>query len=412
MDASSQTQEIDHTYAFVKTGGGNRYLRYAEAWGGFYIGFEGFPLELATDDYDRAKARQLVPEQFLNRSYFGVLRDIYCTSLPQWRSKIRLATWNRASSCLEIWQATGELQPFPRRFLPNLFDECEAESELEQSGEWQQLLRERAASDARVNAENALDWCVGASGYRFLPAKRLITPIPSETLYAPIDTLSVLQQLNRRTFAYMTAINPPGVPWPEGIFQGTTTFLGPDGSVSESGYGRFVRQYLDSIIDPGIESDLHSLTIGQRMTLVCATLNPMLIETAAMLFALDLGMTIDSGRGKGRQGIDVVAVCGRNTCADDVLQRLKNLGICLHPAAAESLRITKSISFQCKGNDGVGLTADRLVEFRPMSASGIDGRNGISLQQVLTLADRPDESGLHHLHDWLSRMCDVIFKCA
>ncbi len=338
-------------------------------------------------------------------------------SLPEWRSKVRLVLWNREASSVEIWEAIDTLQPFPRQYLPHVFDDCTSEPDLEHSTEWHEELTQSNISDhltirGPADYSKVLDHLSGPSGYRFLPARRLAAPIPSETIYAPIDTLSVLQSLNRKTFCYMTDINPPAVPWPAGIFDEATVFIGPNDAVVETGYGRFVREYLDDIIDIGRTSPIRSLNDSQRMALICATLNPILVETAAMLFALDIGMVIDSGSGKGRQGIDVVAACGNKTSPELVISRLQGLGITLHSEALESLKDTGTISFQCKGyHSDAGLPAKRFVEFRPItkdaSSAPIEYR-GISLQKVLSLATRPEHSGLWHLNAWLGRMYDIV----
>jgi hypothetical protein len=182
--------------------------------------------------------------------------------------------------------------------------------------------------------------------------------------------------------------------------------------VVETGYGRFVREYLDNTIDPERTSSIRLLNDSQRMTIICATLNPILVETAAMLFALDIGMVIDSGSGKGRQGIDVVAACGNGTSSQLVIARLQSLGIALHSEAVESLKNTGTMSFQCKGyHSDAGLPAKRFIEFRPITedtSSAPIGYRGISLQQVLSLATRPEYSGLWHLNAWLGRMYDIV----
>jgi hypothetical protein len=133
-----------------------------------------------------------------------------------------------------------------------------------------------------------------------------------------------------------------------------------------------------------------------------------------MLFAIDIGMVIDSGPGKGRQGVDVVACCGNVTTPERILAGLQDLGITLHAEAAYHLRETGTIAFQCKANrDHAGLSTKRLVEFRPMdleSAVQPSSFRGISTQQALSLADNPQRSGLHHLHAWLDRMCDIVVR--
>ena len=416
MAQEGDAQSVGHTYAFIKTGPGNRYLKYAPTWGGLYIGFIGFPLNLLDKTYDEALAA--CPELKKYRPFFAPLRDIYRMSLPEWRTKVRLAVWNRATSSLEIWQATGQLQPFPRRYLFNLFNDCQNAADLQNSREWREECTQTYISDrlhvrGPEDYHKALDFLSSAWGYRFLPARRLSRPTLSESIYAPIDTLSVLQTLNRRTFVYMTDINPPAIEWPSDIFTDTTAFNGPNGSVKETGYGRFVREYLDSLVDPSQGSGLRCLTDEKRLKLICATLNPMLVETAAMLFALDIGMVIDSGRGKGRQGIDVVAVCGKTSTPEQVIHRLERIGVSLHKEAIENLRNNRTISFQCKGfHDVEGLSEKRLVEFRPMLPGRMNAINtfrGIPLQQVLELATHSEVSGFQHLHGWLVRMRDVVF---
>ena len=400
--------DVDHTYAFLKSGSSNRYLKYAEEWQGFYIGFENFPLDLLEHDFEHAATIHPALREKKLRGYFSPLREIYQTSTSSWRDKVRYALWNRASNELEVWQAVGELRPFPREFLPQLFDDCRSEAELPASKEWRRHLEFVSQHCKSDDLSDQCAFVASSSGCRFLPARRICAPTSSEDLYAPIDTLSVLQQLNRRTFAYMTEINPPAVPWPEGIFEGTTVFAGPAGPREESGYGRFVREYLDLIVEPDLNNSLASLSRDQRMRLVCATVNPLLVETAAMLFALDIGMVIDSGRGNGRQGIDVIAACPRESSPDQILERLSSLGISLPHAAAEHLRERRTLSFQCKGYDGMSANvAERFVEFRPFGSAAGSAR-GISLFEVLRLACHPDRTGLNHLNGWLDRMCEVV----
>ena len=409
--------EIDHTYAFIKTGSGNRYLKYAKAWGGFYIGFGGFPLDLVKGNYDEGIVAY--PNLTNYRSSFAPLKEIYeLTQLP-WRTKLRLAVWNRVDCCLEIWEIIDQLRPFPREKLFSLFDDCKDEASLENSPEFKadyehKDIANRIAVSGPKDFPKVLDHFAGPEGYRFLPARLVGERIPSESIYAPIDTLSVLRSLNQRTFKLMTDINPPGVPWPDGLFEGHTIFAGPRGPVKESGYGRFVREYLDSVLEPTHDTILRSLTADQQMSLICATLNPILVETAAMLFALDLGMVIDSGTGKGRQGIDIVAACGSKTTANEVIERLVRLRIPLHAEAADWLRQKGTLSFQCKGfHDELGLSAKRLVEFRPMPPARDHESNqfrGIPIQHVLKLAADPNKSGFNNLFDWLTRMCHVLVR--
>jgi hypothetical protein len=134
------------------------------------------------------------------------------------------------------------------------------------------------------------------------------------------------------------------------------------------------------------------------MLVVSATVNPLLVETAAMLFAIDIGMVIDSGRGKGRQGIDVVAACDKRSTPAAVIQKLHGLGISLPTEAVDHLRETRTLSFQCKGYDGLASTsASRLVEFRPFQEADT-AKRGVSLLEIWRLARDPEQTGFRHLN--------------
>ena len=153
---------------------------------------------------------------------------------------------------------------------------------------------------------------------------------------------------------------------------------------------------------------LEKLSNAQRMDVVCVTLNPLMVETAAMLFAIDIGMVIDSGVGKGRHGIDVIAVCGKGTIVQDVIERLGSLGIKLQPDALKSLIENRTIAFQCKGYDNGEIATARFVEFRPMRSQATIGRSVISLRDVLEQAKDAEKSGLIQLRGWLDRMCELV----
>ena len=73
MDNSEDT--LKHTYAYMKTGEGNRYLKYADKWGGLYVGFEEFPISLLECRYEDARinAGSLLTAKDFSR-YFRLLK--------------------------------------------------------------------------------------------------------------------------------------------------------------------------------------------------------------------------------------------------------------------------------------------------------------------------------------------------
>lgn len=135
------------------------------------------------------------------RAHMSSLKTVESTGLlchcGERKSDSRSGT--EAAASWRSGRAIDELQPFPRKFLPTLFDNCKTEHELPHSKEWQNHLKYVARHFRSDDFDEQCDFVAGPSGCRFLPARPICTPIPSESLYTPVDTpvgLAAAKQTN------------------------------------------------------------------------------------------------------------------------------------------------------------------------------------------------------------------------
>jgi hypothetical protein len=96
------------------------------------------------------------------------------------------------------------------------------------------------------------------------------------------------------------------------------------------------------------------MTAEERQQLVLATMNPILVETAALYFCLDLGLIADIGSGKGIDVIDVRARAESQQAADRAAGLVLDLqadGIVISEAVRNRLHTERVLEIQCKAAD-------------------------------------------------------------
>ncbi len=208
--------------------------------------------------------------------------------------------------------------------------------------------------------------------FKVLPAKK-VACVPRSQLYASIDSLAVYQFLNRGTCRPIWRIDgPTEAEMPELIAeQRQPSIHGGDKNDDEKKYAAFVRLYLNSAVHSSLNSKLASsfpALVGQptlhscwpslsavdRQKLVLATLNPILVETAALYFCLDLGLVGDIGSGKGIDVIDVRARAEsqlKANAAADRLVSLRSFGVGISEQICGRLRSEHVLEIQCKAAD-------------------------------------------------------------
>jgi hypothetical protein len=166
---------------------------------------------------------------------------------------------------------------------------------------WQQFPAAKKRTYERVFHPRAAD-----PVFKTLPAK-ILASVPRRELYASIDSLAVYQFLNRGTCRPIWRIKgPTEAAMPEEIARHRQESVRGTRD-AETKFGTFVRLYFTAAlrhtlsqnrltVPPRLESQttlasvFPKLSAKDRQMLVLSTLNPILVETAALYFCLDLGV--------------------------------------------------------------------------------------------------------------------------
>ena len=150
--------------------------------------------------------------------------------------------------------------------------------------------------------------------FRTLPV-RLLARIPRISLYTSIDSLASYQYLIRGTCRPLwRATGPTAAEHHPGVLGAKQPRIRPCDRVGgEEAFGAFIRLYLNDLLARHLPDAVHArlsdhvTDLASARAVVMATMNPILVETAALAFVQDLGLTPDIGVGKGKDVIDVRA---------------------------------------------------------------------------------------------------------
>jgi hypothetical protein len=218
--------------------------------------------------------------------------------------------------------------------------------------------------------------------FKTLPVRKIAT-IPRSSLYTSVDSLSVYQALNRGTCRRLWRTKGPTdgvlpdavVSRAQGGAQGGITSWGGSHLGVEEPFAAFVRLYLNEVIARATTEPVYAermarepkladvaQELGERgfRLLALATMNPILVETAAFYLCLDLGLLPDVGVGKGFEGVDIRARFepGRAWHAERLASLRSTPGVRVTDACVEAARAAGCLQVQCKASEkkGVGST--------------------------------------------------------
>jgi hypothetical protein len=344
-------------YMFYKCGEGNCWLPLAEQHG-FYVGFSNLlqPNEAAQDRYDRHPIGIRAPEENFRR-LTGYDDDcIAWLTHENNRNRLLLITFDQRH--LTFWQATGSVAiNYPGH---PAFEAARAHWQAGPSAYPDPKAYKGYTDIFRDGATNAM--------FKTLPVTKLGSVQRSE-LYTSIDSLRVYSFLNRGTCRPLWPISGTGTGHVvDAITQRRQQFVRWNGD-DETSFGVFVRLYLNAVLRRTLdnrwpdgwanEEQLGNVLLQEeeRLKLTLHTFNPILVETAALYFCLDLGLIGDIGTGKG---IDVIDIRARaeslevaRTAADS-LECLRQRGVTAGIAAGSvigRLREERVLELQCKAAD-------------------------------------------------------------
>ena len=292
-------------YFFFKCGKSNCWLPLALEGYGLYVGFgDNVPRGPNADRWIGSRE----PEATFRALTAKDDDNIAWLTHPRNRPWFLVLTFSESD--LIFWEISGQLQ----LHLPGSETFARAE-EL-----WRSFPAKSRETYKRVFGPSANN-----PVFKTLPASK-VAAVPRRKLYASIDSLAVYQFLNRGTCRPIWRIKgPTEAAMPDLIAeQSQDSIRSRNEQAQETKYAAFVRLYLNSSLhhllgrelplslprlagQPTLASSWSSMRAQDRRLLVLATANPILVETAALYFCLDLGLIADIGSGKGIDVIDVRA---------------------------------------------------------------------------------------------------------
>lgn len=325
-----------HYYFFMKVGSANCFLPYSRQLGGLWVGYDGDPIPITED--------RLV----IKGSEQADLRYLTFVSQSHVRDQVRVVSFGKDT--LQIFQITGPLQYFGRK---NEFDWSNPDLYKTFPVSWKESVEQNLDG---IGSKKFLDTMLGDSGWKLLPAK-LVASIPRSSLIAPIDSLSVWQSFNRRTFQPMFALNGNSsyshLDWLNSVPSLAPMKIGREELLQEGLFGKIIRLYLDARL---ANSNTHfdRLSKDELTKTVFAMLNPAQVETIALHLCNDIRITADVGMGKGLDVADVKGTVrhlipvNRELRIRDAIAKLEATGVRFSEKLRTSIEATSSIRFQCK----------------------------------------------------------------
>ncbi len=313
------------------------------------------------------------------------LNHILFVSHPENRANHLLLTFEKTE--LRFWRATGEVRVATA-------DEWRCASAISPRHP-----KDRYFGGGRVEEPPAA--ATDPSPFRVLPVEP-VAAVPRDAIYTSVDSLASYQYLIRGTCRPLwratgpTAAEPhPGV---KGAMQDTVARC--ERLQNEEPFAAFVRLYLNELLHRHGRSEVRALELARlsdhaiddtsALRIVLATMNPILVETAALAFVLDLELTPDIGVGKGKDVIDVRARASKadgtidTDLAERVTKKLDAIAVRmgdlrLSQELRNNLMKRGVLDIQCKA-------ADRAAEVKGVLYFGFKGK-GAEGPDLLLLND-------------------------
>ena len=372
-------QEFTHYY-FVKVGVGNCALPFCYDRIGknkstfFYIGFDN----------------DCIPTADIKNPFTRVNKDLYfCDfmSSTQYIDNVRLITFSKER--IQIWKITGRLR------YSNEMEYCDLQKYIsDQKDKNHQSFSEHLKTKDKCKALDV----------------RLEKEFPRNCLPACIDSLSVNRYLNQGTFRYLYSTNKEMNPdICKGFLQPEKVELGSLGCFQESSFAFFVRKYLDWLCNGENHlsfAETYNLEPEDVLDLVSSFMSPAQLETAASMFLLSLGVTLDVGIGKGLDVVDVRGSIRHRSNWEKAAKVINNdleeiMGVKPKKEILKAVEDYGVISIQCKNYDYPSTSNESMsvVIFKPC---GEPDERSITLGAVRKfMASRRDSRQFEVWHDWV-----------
>lgn len=338
-------------YFVYKNGTGNFWSDLAKKHGFLYVGFD--------DNWPEEAGETLAPTlenggETPHSWKVADLNHIRFVSRDANHAEFMLLTFEKTELC--FWRVTGPVKPAP--------DELHKAAGAIHDGA--SLYREYfVPSKDETDPEGVR--VLPLPPFRLLPVK-LVASVPRDGIYTSVDSLASYQYLIRGTCRPLWRASGPTAAEVPGDIEAQAQAQVPrcQRVRKEEPFSAFVRLYLNEVLHrqaklpgqaEGARLGNHATDLISARRIVLATLNPILVETAALAFVQDLGLTPDIGVGKSKDVVDVRARAADSGGEFDVrlarcaFIKLEGLGLKLSAAFRSKLLTTGTLDIQCKAAD-------------------------------------------------------------
>ena len=333
----TKAKKTDYYYYFMKAGHANCFLKYARQLNGLWVGYDGDNIPKIKNNGICSKGSEKADLRYMTASTHGTLRK-----------EVRIVLFGKDN--LQIFEPTAPLQYLKKT---NAVDWADPKLYKSFPAKWHKLIKKNYGG---IGSSKFFAQVFGKSGWKLIPAK-LVTVIPRASLLAPIDSLSVWQSFNRRTFQPMFSSNSGSalekINWLKTEASLTPLKISDNETLQETPFGKFVRLYLNSKISDDNQV-FCNLSKDELTQTIFGILNPAQVETIALHLCRDINFTVDVGLGKGLDIADVkgtvrhLNATDRKNRTQAALKKLEFAGVNFSEKLRTNIEATASIRFQCK----------------------------------------------------------------
>lgn len=348
----------------MKVGNGNSFLPLEKQLGGLWVGYDGVPIP-------NLNSKGLCE----NGEETADLRYMAAVSQKNIRDRIRIVSYSKDK--IQIFKITNDLK-YLKDTKAIKWDDEKLYSSFPRS--WWQSVNNNFDG---LGSKAFYDHFFKTGGWKLIPTS-LANSLPRENILAPIDSLSVWQSFNRKTFQPMFTLKGNEYlgqsDWLDQFPSLAPLQISETETLTEGRFGKLIRLYLNAKCN-GEKSPFSKIAEEQLIKTSFAILNPAQVETLAMHLCSDLGLTVDVGLGKGLDVADVKATvrhldqAKKEKIIDGTIKKLNSIGVSFSEKLLQSFKGTATLRIQCKArpvNHSANLGSVLLIAPRNGNESKVD----------------------------------------
>lgn len=375
----------------MKVGKSNCFLNLMDQLGGFLVGF---------NDVGDLKEDTLKNCDYKEKDLLMLYR---CSSEKELREKTRIIIYDK-EHCT-VWKIKDKLKMIANKEHKEL------------------LIKKIEKLKKLYSVKERENFKENINGIKILPVEEDLVEIKRSNLFAPIDSLSVYQYLNRGTFRPVFNVGHDReieLIRNKEFYDELEVFEykqnGEDKEIIETDFGKFIRIYFNEIFpylkDQKIPKNPFSKIEEDKFYfLLQSIMNPIQVETLASLLIIDIGLTPDVMTGKGLDFVDIKGTCrefeedkGLKNIEKVIEFLIKKLNFEISEKLEKKIKETKTIEIQCKAHTN-HKENNNVILMKP--AINIDekedNKNTIYIQNIIEYAKK-NPNNLKNVNKWIRLM--------